>query len=161
MRNGAPDWTPEDDARLLELRRQGAGIAAIAEAMGRSRLAIKHRSRRHIAAGTTEPQRRRAPAWTTREEQVLVARRRAGKSLEDIAAELGRPKRAILRRCSERAIPGPHRLYTTHEERTIRRMVADGWAADIIADTLKRSVEATAQKARRMGLSIRGCRRRT
>lgn len=143
------------------MRREGAGIAAIASAMGRTPLAIKHRARHHIAAGRIEPQKRSAPAWTTREEQILAARRRAGASLAEIAAELGRPKRAILRRCSERAIPGPHRLYTTTEERTIRRMVAEGWAVDIIAATLKRPVEATAQKARRMGLSIRGCRRRT
>lgn len=160
MRNGAPAWTPADDARFIELRRQGAGISEIAAAMGRSPLAIKHRARHHMATGRIEPQKRRAPAWTRREEQILAARRRSGTSLADIAAELGRPKRAILRRCSECAIPGPHRLYTTIEERTIRRMVADGWAVDIIAATIKRSVEATAQKARRMGLSIRGCRRR-
>lgn len=159
MRNGAPPWTEQDQARFLELRSQGKGVAEIAQAMGRSALAIKHRAHKAIKAGIVERQQSRME-WTTKEQRIVEARRRAGASAREIAAELGRTVRSVLDRMAALGVPGEHRLYTTREEATIRRMLADGWAVDVVASTIKRDPDALRRKIARMRLSTKGCRKR-
>lgn len=78
-------WTDEEDARLVELARQGFCVAAIAEHLGRTRAAISAR------LGSSLPRQGAQRRKFTKQEKKLVKELRArGETFEEIAEQLDR-----------------------------------------------------------------------
>ena len=88
-------WTEEDSSRLLRLSAEGYDITALAEALGRTEAAVKEQ-RRVLSGGTVQPYTEPRLRWTEAEKKRLVEMVRAGYRLKEIAAELGRTRKAVL-----------------------------------------------------------------
>lgn len=95
-------WSPEADARLIELRREGRSTAAIAEALAAEGLAevtgaqVRTRLRDLTALGIEVPQIARR--WAAEEDAILDEMTRAGAPVAEIARRLGRSEEAVVQR---------------------------------------------------------------
>lgn len=164
-------WTAEDDKRIADMAAAGKTNAEIAEAIGRSTVAVATRmtkiKREGLFAGRRNPQ-----SWTTAQEEDLADYVRAGKTDAQIAAITGRTVQSVQKRrqrlCGIKLRePKQKRAYYTPEDDA---MIIDGanagrlWA-DIASDLGRPvgSVTARGAQLRKRGLiqmRPRGNRRR-
>ena len=164
-------WTAEDDKQIAEMAAAGKTNAEIAEAIGRSTVAVATRmtriKREGLFAGRRNPQ-----SWTTAQEDDLAAYVRAGKTDAQIAAITGRTVQSVQKRrqrlCGIKLHePKQKHMYYTAEEDAL---IIDGanagrlWA-DIASDLGRPvgSVTAHGSQLRKRGLipdRPRGNRRR-
>lgn len=90
------DWTPEEDAVLLEFAESGASLHVAAATIGRSHHGAVNRlfRLRHIHNHTN---RRHAP-WTPELDETLLAMRAGGASFAEISRRIGRTKGSVSSR---------------------------------------------------------------
>lgn len=96
-------WTPEQVNMLARMRREGARLAEIAAAVGRSELAVKEKLRQ-----IGKPMKR-APYWTREEEERLSALMavHGDKNAVPIAREMGRGESAVRARMAKMVLARP------------------------------------------------------
>lgn len=168
-------WTAEDDKQIAEMAAAGKTNAEIAEAIGRSTVAVATRmtkiKREGLFAGRRNPQ-----SWTTAQEEDLADYVRAGKTdaqiaaitgrtvqsvqkrrqrlWADIASDLGRPVGSVTAHGSQLRkrglIPdrprGNRRRWASADEELAARMYEAGYPVELIAETVRRDVHAVKQR---------------
>lgn len=94
-------WTPEEDARLVDLIGGGSDFRAIGEAMGRTAQSCESRAQK--LRGKARP-----PSWTAEEDRRLLDMREAGHVTAAMAKALGRSEGAVKARIHRlRDVPPP------------------------------------------------------
>jgi predicted transcriptional regulator len=107
-------WTQKEAALLVKMRADDATLDEIAAALPhRTRLAISTRIAELIEAGVIErthfaPQSRRR--WSREEDQLVAEMRRAKKTMEEMAATLGRSLASVNSRIAQRVRKGELQL---------------------------------------------------
>ena len=123
-------FTPAEDQALLDARRAGLSLRAIAQQLGRPLGTIKSRYARWLDAGSFPrvgkgfrpgPPGRRSGPFTPEEEQYLITAYRAGVLLRTIAQHLNRTRYSVDDRLKKLADLGQ-----VNRRRVIRESSQDG-----------------------------------
>lgn len=94
-------WTPEEDARLVDLIGGGSDFRAIGEAMGRTAQSCESRAQKLRSKA-------RPPSWTAEEDRRLLHMREAGHVTSAMAKALGRSEGTVKARIHRlRDVPPP------------------------------------------------------
>ena len=101
-------WTPEDDARIMELRSQGMTFADIAFELGRKAGSTAGRYRRLVAGEDELGRARQFNPWTP-EEDALLTKLWDKQPLLDIAKAVGRSRSACFHRAAFLGIKAPQK----------------------------------------------------
>jgi transposase-like protein len=137
--NGYRKWSPEEDAKILELHQQGLKIADIRRQMhnrNHNSVSVRLKALECGAAGDLG-------RWTTQEDAILLEMRQKGMSHAEISKCLpGRSWNAVKTRCSYLVYPkaGKKRQYTAEDtQRMIDMRIKDYKGCVEIAKELNRS----------------------
>ena len=121
-------WPAADDAKLLQMIRDGVPAVRMAERLSRTVRSIRHRAYRHGLAVPLAPGR--APKWTRAELARLREMRAAGATYEVVAERLGRTGYAVKQRAHKigiaRPAPAWRRPWTADDDATLLRLVGSG-----------------------------------
>lgn len=150
LTGGRRTWTEEEDEQLRRMRAAGAGTAAIAAGLGRSRGAILKRS--PIVCG---PKFRRRP-YTTAEKESMRRWLLEGVAIKNIAARLGRTYSSVQVTIRANRFPVPtaapmnYERWSASDLTNLDIRVADGMNDAQIAADLGRTVLSVASKRREL-----------
>ena len=107
---GHRPWTAREEALLIRLRARGATLDAIVTRMShRTRRAIAGRIRELIDAGIIERTSRSPTShrpWSAEEDELVALMRKAGNTMEEMAAALDRSLASVNSRIAERVRKG-------------------------------------------------------
>lgn len=154
-------WSEEENSLLCKLQAQGLQASAMKPHFkDRTRSAIVHQLRLLEREGRIQAERSDSPigpAWTDREEAVLVQMRKDGATLDEIAAKLKRRTRSAVAAKAQALIdaeelpraafaPLSKRPWTLEEDELVVEMRKAGKSATAMAAALGRSVASVVSR---------------
>lgn len=149
-------WTPEEDALLTRVYREGTSRTPLIERLGRTSSSINWRVE-HLALRGTHANRdgfRGGPVWT--DADIATLREHYGKvPMDELAARMGRTKASLFTRANLLGlVHGYHRAWTDDERRALILAHANGIALPDLAAALGRKYPAVHKYAGKLGYAF-------
>ena len=149
-------WTPEEDALLTRVYRDGTSRTPLIERLGRTSSSINWRVE-HLGLRGTHVRRdgfRGGPVWT--DADIGTLREHYGKvPMDELAARMGRTKASLFTRANILGlVHGYHRAWTEDERRAVMLAHAHGIALLDLAAALDRKYPAVHKYAGKLGYTF-------
>ena len=149
-RTPARPYSAADDQRLRDGWREGANLVELARELERSLGSLRLRAQ---ALGLHRPQPRRR--WQIAEDAIVRDGYEQAHSCAQIARQLsGRSAGAVAARAAKLGIATYARVWTQLEDHRLRRLAAEGFRVETIAQALGRTPQALHLRARRLGIAL-------
>lgn len=139
-----------DDERLRDCWERGGDVESLARELGRSVASVRLRAQ---ALGLHRPRPR--PRWRPLEDAVVRDGYEQALSCAQIAEQLpGRTSGAVAARAAKLGIATYARAWSQLDDRHLRALVGEGLPAESIAQTLGRTPQALALRARKLRVAV-------
>lgn len=146
-------WSGDEDELIRRAYANGDSLTPLVNLLGRTRTSICWRARAIGVAGTHKDKAgwRRGPDWSPEDEARL--REAYGKvPMDELAAELGRAKRAIYTRAHLLGLKANYcDRFSADDDRLIREAVERRQPLQALCERLGRNIDSIQRRAKRLG----------